>query len=89
MAGIKCPGMDPNFWKPSDITENRCPQCGNPVEFWKDDVKRSCPGCGKILFNPGIGDCCLAWCEKAAECIGNRDIEEWKRLTEQENGSKG
>lgn len=76
---LKCPGMDPNFWKPSDIRENRCPHCHTPVEFWKDDVKRTCPNCNKILFNPSLDTSCLAWCESAAECLGNMDIEEWKK----------
>ena len=77
----KCPGMDPAFWKPSDITERRCPLCGKEIEFWKDDVKRSCAKCGAVMFNPQLGDLCLCWCEKTAECLGNMDIEEWKKLT--------
>jgi predicted RNA-binding Zn-ribbon protein involved in translation (DUF1610 family) len=74
----KCPGMDPANWKIEDISELKCIHCGNPLEFWKDDVKRVCPECGKTMFNPNIGNLCLVWCKKAAECLGNQDIVEWK-----------
>jgi hypothetical protein len=76
---FKCPGMDPAFWKPADIAENRCVSCGGPIEFWKDDVKRSCPKCGRVMFNPRLGGVCLSWCDRAAECLGTMDIEEWKK----------
>jgi hypothetical protein len=84
----KCPGMDPNFWKHSDIRENRCPHCGSPVEFWKDDVKRLCPTCNKILFNPNLDTSCLAWCQGAAECLGNMDIEEWRKTRKTEGNGQ-
>jgi predicted nucleic acid-binding Zn-ribbon protein len=71
--------MDPANWQFSDIAEHACPGCGTMIEFWKDDVKRGCPRCGRIVFNPTIGDTCLSWCDKAGECIGNQDIDEWKR----------
>jgi len=75
----KCPGMDPASWKFSDIEDHRCPRCGMAIEFWKDDVKRRCTACGELVFNPRLGSLCLAWCEKASECLGNADIEEWKK----------
>jgi predicted RNA-binding Zn-ribbon protein involved in translation (DUF1610 family) len=71
--------MDPSNWTFSDIAEHACPGCGAMIELWKDDVKRACPRCGRTVFNPRIGDTCLSWCEQAAACIGNADIEEWKR----------
>jgi predicted RNA-binding Zn-ribbon protein involved in translation (DUF1610 family) len=73
--------MNPANWKPSDIAEHCCTTCGAAIEFWKDDVKRRCPGCGKFMFNPSLGDTCLSWCEKASECLGNADIQEWKKRT--------
>lgn len=73
----KCPGMDPSHWKITDIAEHEC-ACGTLLEFWKDDVKRVCPNCGRTVFNPSLGNVCLSWCERAAECLGNMDIEEWK-----------
>jgi hypothetical protein len=74
----KCPGMNPANWKIEDIAEIACIHCGKPIEFWKDDVRRTCPCCGETVFNPNIGKLCLVWCKNAAECIGNQDIIEWK-----------
>lgn len=72
-----CPGMSPLYWKIEDIFESPCPGCGQPIEFWKDDVKRSCP-CGRLVFNPRLGNLCLSWCERAEECLGNSDLDDWK-----------
>jgi hypothetical protein len=82
MALHKCPGMNPGFWRPKDIKENKCPACGSPVEFWKDDIKRKCAECGKVMFNPNLGNLCLTYCDKAVDCLGNLEIEEWKKQTE-------
>jgi hypothetical protein len=71
--------MDPTSWKPSDIAEHCCTTCGVAIEFWKDDVKRRCPACGEFMFNPRRGDTFLSWYKKASECLGNSDIEEWKK----------
>jgi hypothetical protein len=73
----KCPGMNPTNWKIEDIAEHPCP-CGVMLEFWKDDVKRTCAKCGRVVFNPNVGNICLSWCDRAAECLGNMDIDEWK-----------
>jgi DNA-directed RNA polymerase subunit RPC12/RpoP len=76
----QCPGMNPQNWKPEDIKEYKCINCSNEIiEFWKDDVKRVCPGCGKFMFNPDLGNVCLSWCDRAEDCIGNMDITEWKQ----------
>ena len=79
MTTKQCPGMNRSNWTPDDIVDGKCPSCGRPMEFWKDDVRRKCPGCGKLCFNPNVGNTCLAWCAHAAECLGNRDIETWKK----------
>jgi len=71
--------MDPANFKPEDIFTAACPRCGTDVEFWKDDVRLACPGCKTMLYNPRLGNTCLAWCKQAARCIGNSDIDEWKK----------
>ena len=77
----QCPGMNPQNWKQDDISEATCIHCGKSnMEFWKDDVKRTCPACGKSMYNPRLGNICLSWCDKADECIGNKDINEWKEI---------
>jgi hypothetical protein len=41
------------------------------VEFFKDDTTRACPACGHKFLNPGMDFGCAAYCEHAAQCIGN------------------
>jgi hypothetical protein len=66
-----CPGQDRRFWKPSDIRYEVCPSCGASIEFWKDDVKRSCPSCGNAMINPSFDPGCARWCPYAERCLGD------------------
>lgn len=68
---MKCPGQDTRYWKGSDIFEAKCPKCGATVEFFKDDTTRACGACGHKFLNPGMDFGCAAYCEHAAQCIGN------------------
>jgi hypothetical protein len=70
MSDVRCPGQDMRFWKPKDIFELRCPHCGHVVEFWKDDPKRTCGGCGKSVINPRLDLSCAKWCQYADACLG-------------------
>jgi predicted RNA-binding Zn-ribbon protein involved in translation (DUF1610 family) len=76
----RCPGMDPAHFKPEDIRMQECTSCGKDIEFWKDDVFLACPGCGARNTNARVQNTCLAWCKEAANCIGNKDIDEWLHL---------
>ncbi|MDY6824711.1 MAG: HD domain-containing protein [Thermodesulfobacteriota bacterium] len=68
---MKCPGQDTRFWNGDDIFEARCPKCGEPVEFFKDDTTRACSACGHKFLNPGMDFGCAAYCPHAEQCIGN------------------
>jgi putative nucleotidyltransferase with HDIG domain len=57
------------FLKAQDIHEATCPQCGHVVEFWPDELVRSCRGCGHRVLNPGNSMKCLEWCRYASECL--------------------
>jgi len=70
MSKTICPGQDTRFWKPGDIFEVTCGKCGRPVEFFKDDSSRRCPGCGQRVQNPKISLGCAQWCEHAKDCLG-------------------
>ena len=78
MAMHKCPGMSPRFFKHSDVKERNCIHCNKTIEFWKDDIRVTCHSCGKVNFNPHLGNTCLVWCKSAAQCLGSDDIKEWK-----------
>jgi hypothetical protein len=65
---FRCPGQNTMFWKPGDIFEVSCPNCGKPVEFWKDDARRTC-ACGHRFLNPKRDIGCLEWCKYAEKCM--------------------
>lgn len=68
---MKCPGQDTRFWKEDAIYESRCPNCGESVEFFKDDPSRKCPNCGHRFVNPEMDFGCAAYCQFAEQCLGS------------------
>jgi putative nucleotidyltransferase with HDIG domain len=66
---FKCPGQDQRFWKPGDIFEVKCNSCGQKVEFFKDEPKLKCHGCGNLIVNPKINLGCAKWCRYAEQCL--------------------
>jgi len=66
---FRCPGQDQRFWKPEDIFEVRCPDCGQLVEFFKDEPKLKCRKCSRMVVNPKIDLGCAEWCQYAEQCI--------------------
>lgn len=70
MSKMMCPGQDSRFWKPEDTFEATCGQCGQPLEFFKDDATRRCTRCGSRVRNPRLNLGCAKWCEHARECLG-------------------
>lgn len=80
---MKCPGQDSRFWKPEDVFEVQCLQCGWKVEFFKDDVKRKCR-CGQEIINPRLDFGCAQWCEYGEQCIGvmPKELEDLKKELE-------
>jgi len=65
-----CPGQDMRFWRPGDIFDVTCAECGTAVEFFKDEAKHRCPKCGNRITNPRLSLGCAQWCEHAKECLG-------------------
>ena len=70
MTQHRCPGQNSQFWGPNDIFAIPCPDCGKGIEFFKDDAKRECPACGRLVFNPRVNAGCALWCPKAEDCLG-------------------
>lgn len=68
---MKCPGQDTQYWGSGAIFEATCPDCGEKVEFFKDDTLRTCRGCGKRLVNPKLDFGCASYCQFAEACIGS------------------
>ncbi len=67
---MKCPGQDTQYWNADAIFETECPECGHPMEFFKDDATRRCPGCQKKMVNPKMDFGCAAYCQFAEQCLG-------------------
>ena len=67
----RCPGQDTRYWKLTDIFESMCVHCGRPIEFFKTDLKRSCPHCGLDTLNPRNDLSCAGWCKSAKECLAS------------------
>ena len=67
---MRCPGQDMQYWKPGAIFEAKCPQCGQTVEFFKDDTARKCGKCGHRFVNPQMDFGCAAYCPYAEQCLG-------------------
>ena len=82
-----CPGQSQMFWKPEDIYEVNCPECGGKVEFFKDDVARKCRSCGRKMKNPKMDMGCVEWCQYADECMEEMGQSPGSRSEKDEHGA--
>ena len=72
----KCPGQMTS--RALDSVVVPCPECGRLMEFFTDEVKRTCR-CGKVLLREALPTC-AAWCPAAAQCLGEAvDLRELER----------
>lgn len=76
MSDNKCPGQNPQYWKPEDTFEVSCPNCKEIVEFFKDEPKRKCFNCKQEVMNPKVDFGCALWCPKAVDCIGQERYQQ-------------
>ncbi|MBN1975221.1 MAG: HD domain-containing protein [Sedimentisphaerales bacterium] len=76
---IKCPGQDQRFWKPEDIFDIKCTNCGCLIEFFKDEPELKCRNCGNIIRNPRKDSGCAQWCKYGDQCLG-KNIDSTKSL---------
>ncbi|NOX33577.1 MAG: HD domain-containing protein [Deltaproteobacteria bacterium] len=67
---MKCPGQDTQYWNEDAIFETKCPECGHPMEFFKDDATRRCGNCKKKIVNPKMDFGCASYCKFAEQCLG-------------------
>lgn len=77
---VRCPGQDQRFWKPEDVFEVNCSQCGAAVEFFKDEPKLKCHECGHMVVNPKIDLGCAEWCQYAEQCLGVSAVKQTNAL---------
>lgn len=67
-----CPGAA-NLRTPT-LSIRKCPQCGEEVEFFSNELNVVCSRCGFVIFNDIQS--CIQWCRHAEECIGSEQY--WK-----------
>jgi hypothetical protein len=68
---MQCPGQDSRFWGSDAIFDMPCPQCGQEVEFFKDEPTRKCKQCGLKIVNPKMDFGCASYCQFAEQCVGD------------------
>lgn len=73
---FECPGSQ-KFKKPYPETI-ACPDCGEDIEIWSDEVQAVCQKCKKIVTRRS-GECCLDWCKYAKECAGNEIYDKYMK----------
>lgn len=66
MYDRKCPGAA-NIRTPTIEVKN-CPECGEEIEIFSDELKARCAKCGFIVYNDVQS--CVQWCKYAKECVG-------------------
>jgi hypothetical protein len=71
MFAQKCPGQDMRYWTAEDVYEEKCPQCGELIEFFKTDIRLRCPNCKTRVANPRFDMGCAQWCSYAEQCLGS------------------
>ena len=55
-----------------------CPQCGEEVEIWSDEIRGTCGACGKAVFREGLPSC-VEWCKYGKECVGEEAFGTYQR----------
>ncbi len=71
---IKCPGSKVVREPIPEI--HTCPNCGEEVEIWTNELKRKCSSCGETVTRELDASWCIQWCHYAKECIGVEKYEE-------------
>ncbi len=67
----KCPGAV-NVRTPT-IKIKKCPQCGENVEMFSNELQTNCPECGFTIYD-NIASC-VKWCKFAVECVGQETYD--------------
>jgi len=53
----------------------RCPNCGEEVEMFSDEFRRSCPRCKTSVEKESVPNC-ASWCKAAKDCLGEERYNE-------------
>jgi hypothetical protein len=67
----KCTGNNTQDWGFDAIYDVRCSNCGNLVEYFKDEINRNCPKCKKSVLNDRKDFGCGQWCSSSSSHMRN------------------
>ena len=70
---MKCPGQDS---RKLTVSIHKCPNCGNEVELFSDELRVKCRKCGEMVYKDQVPTC-ISWCVSARQCLGE---EKWKEF---------
>ncbi|MEW6141763.1 MAG: hypothetical protein AB1597_01210 [Chloroflexota bacterium] len=71
----KCPGS--GLVKTPTIKLKTCPQCGEKIEMFSNELQAQCPKCGLTVFDDLTS--CVQWCKWAEECVGPEMYQKLKK----------
>jgi hypothetical protein len=67
----KCTGNNTQEWGPDAIFNVECKNCGNMVEFFKDEISRTCSRCKNTVNNDRKDYGCEQWCSSSSSHTRN------------------
>jgi ribosomal protein S27AE len=70
----KCTGNNTYEWGFDAVFEIECPNCGNMVEFFKDEITRNCGKCHATVENNSQDYGCSLWCSSSSSSEYARNI---------------
>jgi NADH pyrophosphatase NudC (nudix superfamily) len=70
----RCPGG--SLLRTPTLEIRKCPQCGEELEVFSNDLSVKCSNCGFVVYNDVQS--CARWCSRARECLGE---EMYKKYT--------
>ncbi|MFU8795998.1 MAG: hypothetical protein ACNA7X_01715 [Dehalococcoidia bacterium] len=71
----KCPGAA-HIRTPTIIVK-KCPECGNEVEIFSNEMLTRCTRCGFTIYSDL--ESCVQWCKYAVECVGEEMYQKLKK----------
>jgi HD superfamily phosphohydrolase YqeK/predicted RNA-binding Zn-ribbon protein involved in translation (DUF1610 family) len=74
-----CPGS--KYLRQPKPEEKKCQNCGYEIEIWTDELRATCPQCGKFVMKDGTMSC-LEWCAMGKECVGEAIYDKFMKNKE-------
>ncbi len=72
----ECPGS--KSLRQSVPEYHNCPECGEEVEIWSDELVRECSKCGTIVSRKQENSC-IEWCNMAEKCVGEELYKKFRK----------